>query len=169
MKRRPHGGHEFAEKPPLLSSNTPSVVVPERFDTLPDDFKGEWIRRRIFECARTEVDDEPRRLLFGIARDVLTNEIRTNYVAITGFSLENSVCLVGIEDEACPDRLRSLKGKLPVLGETAGLGDLCTRRSKRWSNPRDRDTVHGEVRVPIRAADGYWPHIETMLATWTWI
>jgi hypothetical protein len=28
--------------------------------------------------------------------------------------------------------------------------------------------LHGEARVPSGVADRYWPHLETMLATWSW-
>lgn len=31
-----------------------------------------------------------------------------------------------------------------------------------------RDLLHGEMRTPVDAADGYAPHLDTMLASWTW-
>lgn len=34
--------------------------------------------------------------------------------------------------------------------------------------PREHDTVTAELRVPHADADGYWPHLETMLSTWSW-
>jgi hypothetical protein len=31
-----------------------------------------------------------------------------------------------------------------------------------------RDLLHGEMRTPVVVADGYAPHFDTMLASWSW-
>jgi hypothetical protein len=43
-------------------------------------------------------------------------------------------------------------------------GDLVWRLISDWSG----SLLHGELRVPNDSAEGYSPHIETMLATWSW-
>lgn len=53
-------------------------------------------------------------------------------------------------------------------GVLVGLDDPNGHRIWRLVAERGGRLLHGQMRVPARAAAGYQPHLETMLATWEW-
>lgn len=62
------------------------------------------------------------------------------------------------------ERRVQLAGTRAVLVVVDGGGERVWRLVADWSG----HLLHGELSVPTSTADGYAPHLETMLATWAW-
>lgn len=53
-------------------------------------------------------------------------------------------------------------------GVLVALDDSTGSRVWRLVTESDGRLIHGEMRVPVHAAGGYEPQLDTMLATWEW-
>lgn len=62
-------------------------------------------------------------------------------------------------------RIRLGGAKAIVIEVDTAYGQRAHRLVAEWG---PNHALHGELRTPANTADGYRPHLDTMLATWQW-
>jgi hypothetical protein len=62
-------------------------------------------------------------------------------------------------------RIRLAGAKAIVIEVDTAQAQRAHRLIAEWG---PNHTLHGEFRIPATTADGYRPHLDTMLATWRW-
>lgn len=83
----------------------------------------------------------------------------------------NTAYLVGYTRHIYGNPPRSVR-RIRLAGAKAVVIEVDTAHAQRSyrliSEWGPNDLLHGEFRIPAHVAEGYRPHLDTMLATWRW-